>query len=210
MICPQTSCIFRSFRIKSVLVQRIANSQNFAERNHQKMYEKKRFETRISVDTVLEKYYDFTTTYSRCQKCPGYGQTWSCPDFDFDPADFWKTFKTFHLIVDQISNAGAKTAKDAMDRLFMEKDRFDLEMREIEKTLPGSYALAAQECVRCKRCSRLSGLPCVHPEVMRYGPEAIGILAINMVRETFQLETLWSDGISIPDYYLLIGGIIEP
>ncbi|MGC2873321.1 DUF2284 domain-containing protein [Ihubacter sp. mB4P-1] len=167
-----------------------------------------RFETTIPVSELLEQYFDFTLTHSKCSQCPGYQKTWSCPDFDFDPADFWSQFSQFHLIVDRVSCASAPTAEDAQNWLFVEKTRFDAEMRQLEQQSPGSYGLAAQECVACKKCARLSGHPCVHPEIMRYGLESIGILAVKLVEDKFGFSAQWSDGVSVPDYYLLIGGVI--
>ncbi|WP_425755286.1 DUF2284 domain-containing protein [Ihubacter sp. rT4E-8] len=167
-----------------------------------------RFETTIPVSELLEQYFDFTLTHSKCSQCPGYQKTWSCPDFDFDPADFWSQFSQFHLIVDRVSCASAPTAEDAQNWLFAEKTRFDAEMRQLEQQSPGSYGLAAQECVACKKCARLSGHPCVHPEIMRYGLESIGILAVKLIEDKFGFSAQWSDGVSVPDYYLLIGGVI--
>lgn len=74
---------------------------------------------------------------------------------------------------------------------------------------PGSKALAAQECTLCKKCARLSGHPCVHPDKMRYALESLGMLAVKMVKDCFGFDILWSDGTSIPEYYLLVGGILE-
>lgn len=172
-------------------------------------YTVQRFEAYLPVDELMEKYFDFGYTHGKCQQCSGYSKTWACPCFDFDPADFWRQFSRLHFIVDRVSNENTRTAEEAQNRLFDEKSRFDAEMREIEKSLPGSYALAAQECVACKKCARLSGLPCVHPEIMRYGLESIGMLAVKMVEDTFGFPALWSDGTSIPDYYLLVAGVIE-
>ncbi|MDD6043197.1 MAG: DUF2284 domain-containing protein [Eubacteriaceae bacterium] len=174
------------------------------------MYSIDRFEEYISIDELMNEYFDFRFTYSKCRECPGFAQTWSCPDFDFDPACFWRKFSRFHLIVDRVSNTDLKDADEAQQRLFAEKKRFDAQLLEIEKTIPGSYALAAQECVKCEKCARLSGHPCIHPEVMRYGPEAIGIIAVKLVEDKLGLSVQWSDGESVPDYYLLIGGVIEP
>lgn len=167
-----------------------------------------RFETYIPVSELLEQYFDFGLTHNKCSQCSGYKKTWSCPEFDFEPADFWKGFSEFHLIVDRVSCASAATVEEAQSWLFDEKKRFDAEMRQLEKQTPGSYGLAAQECVACKKCARLSGLPCVHPEIMRYGLEAIGILAVRLIEDKFGFSAQWSDGVSIPDYYLLIGGVI--
>lgn len=172
------------------------------------MYKIERFETYIPIGELMGMYFDFQLTHAKCSQCPGYRKTWSCPDFDFDPVGFWESFSTLHLIVDRVSSADLSTAEEAQNRLFAEKTRFDAQMRELEKQTPGSYGLAAQECVACKRCARLFGLPCVHPEIMRYGLESIGILAIKLVEDKFGFSAQWSDGVSVPDYYLLIGGLI--
>ncbi|MCI9477208.1 MAG: hypothetical protein HFE71_12205 [Emergencia sp.] len=167
-----------------------------------------RFETHIPIDELMNQYFDFELTHSKCRQCSGYQKTWSCPAFDFEPADFWRGFSSLHLIVDRVSCASAATIEEAQNWLFAEKSRFDAEMRELEKKSPGSYGLAAQECVACKKCARLSGLPCIHPEIMRYGLESIGILAVKLVEDKFGFSAKWSDGVSIPDYYLLVGGVI--
>ena len=172
------------------------------------MQKVERFETYIPIDELLAGYFDFDLTHSKCRQCPGYQKTWSCPAFDFDPADFWRGFSTLHLIVDRVWCASARTAEEAQSLLFTEKTRFDAEMRALEKQSPQSYGLAAQECVACKKCARLSGHPCIHPEIMRYGLESIGILAVKLVEDQFGFSAKWSDGVSIPDYYLLIGGVI--
>ncbi len=173
------------------------------------MYYKERFETYLDVDEMLDKYYNYDETYRKCSQCPGFGETWACPDFNFDPKDYWLQFSRFHFIVDRISNEGASTVAEAQDRLFSEKKIHDEEMLAMEEVCPGSKALAAQECTLCKKCARLSGHPCVHPDKMRYALESLGMLAVKMVKDCFGFDILWSDGTSIPEYYLLVGGILE-
>lgn len=173
------------------------------------MYLKERFETYLDINEMIEKYYHYDTTYKKCEACSGFAGTWACPGFDFDPKDYWKQFSRLHFIVDRISNEGADTVEAAQERLFAEKKFFDAEMLAIENTLDGSKALAAQECVECKKCARLSGHPCVHPDKMRYAVESLGILAVRMVPDCFGFDILWSDGENIPEYYLLVGGVLE-
>ena len=172
------------------------------------VYEKKRFETILSVDELIEKYYDFSTTFRKCSQCPGFAGTWSCPDFTFDPLEYWKQFTHFHFIVDRVSNEGATTPREAQDRLFAEKKVYDKEMLELEATSPGSRSLAAQECCLCKKCARAAGIPCLHPEAMRYALESLGMLAVRMVPDCFGFDVLWSDGASVPEYYILAGGLL--
>ena len=72
-----------------------------------------RFETYIPVSELLKCYFDFHLTRSKCSQCSGYQKIWSCPDFDFEPVDFWLSFSRLHLIVDRVPCASAKTADEA-------------------------------------------------------------------------------------------------
>ena len=170
---------------------------------------KRRFEAYIDVSELMERYYDFETTLSRCKECPGFAGTWSCPSFSFDPRTFWAKYSRLHLIVDQLSNRGLPTVEQAQEQLTAQKRLFDREMLNLEKHVKGGYALAAQECMECKKCARLSGLPCLHPDRMRFALEAVGILAVDLVADKLGFPVLWSDGVSIPDYYVLVGGVLE-
>lgn len=171
--------------------------------------EKTRFEAYIEVPELMERYYDFGTTLSRCRACPGFAGTWSCPEFSFDPRAFWAKYSRLHLIVDRLSNQGLPTVERAQAQLTAQKRLFDREMLELEKGVEGGYALAAQECMECGRCARLSGQPCRRPDRMRFALEAVGILVVDLVADRLGFPVLWSDGVSIPDYYLLVGGVLE-
>ena len=46
-------------------------------------YSVTRFETELSIDELLSKYFDFEKTHKLCSACSGYAQTWACPPFDF-------------------------------------------------------------------------------------------------------------------------------
>ena len=173
-------------------------------------YQIDRFEKDIPVSVLLEKYFDYETTLDCCRNCSCFASTWSCPEFDFDVRDYWESFQTYHIIVDRVSNEGTSSQEEAESRLLREKTRYDSEMLALEAAGPGRKALYAQECELCARCARLSGLPCVQPEKMRYALEALGMLAVDIVREELGIELKWSDGISIPDYYLLVGGYLIP
>lgn len=168
-----------------------------------------RFETELTMEELLSEYFDFNKTHELCKACSGYAQTWACPPFDFEPEDFLRQFSVFHLIVDRIDNSNAKDVDEAQEWLFTEKDRYDSEMLELEKNNPGSYGMAAQECVQCKKCARLSGHPCVHPDKMRYSLESIGAFPVKLVHDKFGFDILWSDGESIPEYYLLVAGLLK-
>ena len=169
-----------------------------------------RFECTMPIEELLDNYFDYSCTHTRCMACDLYGRTWSCPPLPMDPETFLRGFRTYHLIVDRIDNSTAADVAEAQSWMFTEKTRFDAEMRELEKLAPpGSYGLAAQECEACRVCSRTLGKPCVHPDIMRFGPETIGIAPVRMVPAKFGFDVVWSDGTSIPPYYLLVAGVLE-
>lgn len=172
--------------------------------------EVRRSEAHIQVSELMERYYDFDTTLRRCRACPGFAGTWACPGFSFDPRTFWARYARLHLIVDRVSNRGLPTVEEAQAQLTARKRLFDREMLERERRTEGGYALVAQECMECGKCARLLGLPCLHPDRMRYALEAVGILVVNLVPDKLGFPVLWSDGVSIPDYYILAGGLLLP
>ncbi len=167
-----------------------------------------RYEVYIPQDELLRDYYSFDVTFRKCSECDSFGKTWACPPFDFGPKEFLGRFSGLRMIVDRIDNSFAKDVGEAQDRLMTEKRRFDREMRDLEKENPGSYALAAQECTECSTCQRQLGRPCIHPEIVRYGPESLGLYAVKLVKDKLGFDILWSDGRSIPEYYLLVAGIL--
>ena len=171
-------------------------------------YKVTRYETDIPMEELLRDYFDYEKTHKLCQACSGYAGTWGCPPFDFDPKEYLMQFSNFHMVVDKIDNSNATSVDEAQEWLFKEKTRYDRDMLDIEAANPGSQAMAAQECQYCKTCARLSGHPCIHPDLMRYSLESIGSFPVNLVHDKLGFDILWSDGSSIPEYYLLVAGVL--
>ena len=104
---------------------------------------------------------------------------------------------------------GVKSPREAEERLYSEKPAFNREMLQLEQAAPGSKALYAQECDECNICARLTGEPCRFPEIMRYSIESLGGCGVELVSDMFGFDVLWSDGKTIPDYYILLGGLLR-
>ena len=62
------------------------------------MYSKERFETYLDIDEMIKKYYHYDVTYERCSKCSGFAGTWACPGFDFDPKEYFSSFRACILL----------------------------------------------------------------------------------------------------------------
>ena len=171
-------------------------------------YKITRYEVDIPMEEFIRDYFNYEETHKLCQACPGYSGTWACPPFDFDPKEYMMQFSNFHMVVDKIDNSGASDVDEAQRRLFSELDRFNRSLLEMESRIPGSRAMAAQECQYCKTCARNVGHPCVHPELMRYSLESIGAFPVKLVHDKLGFDILWSDGTSIPEYYLMAAGVL--
>lgn len=174
------------------------------------MYKKERFVKEITIETFLEQYFDGERILQKCRECPGFAKTWSCPEFNFAPEDYWKRFSIYQVICDRISMDGAESPQEAQQRLlYKEKPVFNREILGLEHTVPGSRALYAERCDECKICARIAGKPCRFPEIMRYSVESLGGSAVDLVSDLFGFDVLWSDGKTIPDYYILLGGLLK-
>lgn len=173
------------------------------------MYEKERFTEKIAIEDFMNRYFDEERFLKKCRECPGFSKTWACPQFDFAPEDYWKQFSVYQIICDRISMEGVKSPEEAKERLFREKPFFNKEMLKLEKDTPGSRALLPGSCKACKSCARLLGEDCRFPEIMRPSIEALGGCGVKMVSDLFGFDVLWSDGKSIPLYYIMLGGLLK-
>lgn len=172
-------------------------------------YKIERFTAEIKIKHFIEEYFEGKIILQKCRECSGFAKTWSCPDFDFDTANYWRKFNTYQVICDRISMEDLQNPEEAQQRLYSEKSRFNKEMLSLEKAYPFSEALYAEECDQCNVCARLSGNPCRFPEIMRYSIESLGGCGVKLVESLFGFKVLWSDGISAPAYYILLGGLLK-
>ena len=172
------------------------------------MYKIERFTKDISISEFMKKYFEGEVVLQKCRECSGFAKTWSCPNFDFSTADYWQKYTTYRVICDRIRMEDIDSPEAAEQRLYTEKPRFNKEMLALEKETPDSEALYAEECDECKECARLICEPCRLPHIMRYSIESLGGCGVKMVKDLFDFDVVWSDGKSIPEYYILLGGLL--
>lgn len=177
-------------------------------KNTEKKEQKEQFRIELTVEQFLKDYFEPEMTAARCRACSGFGKTWACPDFAFAPQDFWERFTTYTVLVERLWVADSADAEEAQERLQREKKGFNRRMLELEKACGGT-ALYAQECEACTTCARLDGEPCRLPQIMRYSIEALGGNAEKLIRDKLGFAMQWSHDGSVPEYYLLIGGLLR-
>ncbi|MGF6376431.1 putative metal-binding protein [Clostridiales Family XIII bacterium PM5-7] len=166
-------------------------------------------EQTVNVREYMEKYIHVEAFLEKCKECGNYNQVWSCPTFDFDPLDYWKEHDTLRIIgkklfFDEHEKADWRTALDQATADFTK------ELYVEEGKTPGSVCLIAGDCHLCAegQCTKKQGIPCRHPDKLRYSIEALGGDVGATANDLLDIELLWiKDGI-VPDYFALIGGML--
>ena len=174
----------------------------------------------IPVSQFLQTCVDVQRFAACCQACPGYGKTWTCQPFRFEPRELWENYD-FLLLQSRkipVPDALRETVFTpqalnvaSTDFLFAEKRAMLLELLELEKQYPGSMALSGGSCDICPvgTCSRLNGQePCRNPSMMRYSSEALGGDVGKALELYFDQQILWGTDGHMPEYYILLGGLL--
>ena len=176
------------------------------------------YENLIPMEEYLRDCVDVPRFLSYCSKCSNFGKTWSCPEFSFDPMDFWKKFQSLRVIGLKIilpDELREKTFDPEGSSLFIQsfldryKKQFDEYILEEEKKT-GGLGLNGGSCLRCRPlpCSRQEGKPCRQPDKMRYSIEALGGDASLTVTKYLHQKLEWMKDGKLPPYFILVGGIL--
>lgn len=192
------------------------------ENNSQSMKCKtEKYEAIVPVEEYMEKCVDVPTFLEFCKKCDNYERIWSCPSFDFDSEDYWKKYQTFQIVGVKIY-----VPEELLRQSFEEEERnallksiilpykkeLDDHLWMKEQQISGTTALSAGSCQNCPpgECTRLDGKPCRHPGRMRYSIESLGGNVGLTVTKYLNQELLWIKEGKLPEYFILVGGLLIP
>lgn len=173
----------------------------------------------IKADDFVDQYRDVERILGYCRQCPGFGKTWSCPPYDFDPATVTSGFKTVTvtgttLEFDEETRASCKTAEQssATGRKAMHEVMRTLlpQLYEQERQEPGSRCFTFR-CVLCPEgCTRPEGKPCRHREMMRHSLESVGFDLVAVTRDLLGFDLEWSSDGSLPRHLTIVTAIFHP
>lgn len=176
-------------------------------------------EATIGADEFICRYRDVERFDAYCRECPGYGKSWNCPPFDFDPRTRSDGFATVRLMgttieFDENTRAACKMAEQsaAMGRKAMAQVWQTLLPRlyEMESNVPGSRCFTFR-CVLCPEgCTRPQGKPCRHPDMMRHSLESVGFDITAMTKDLLGIDLEWSTDGSLPKRITLVTAIFIP
>lgn len=167
------------------------------------------FEEKIEVGKYIDDYVNVEEFLEYCRQCNNYNCAWSCPSFDFDPVDYWKSYDHFHVVGKKMILA-EEEKEDWENLLIQVKGKLTEELYEAERRHPGSISLSAGSCKICGEgnCSRKTGEPCRYPDKMRYSIEALGGNVGLTASRLLGIPLQWMEEGRVPDYFVLVGGLL--
>ncbi len=179
-------------------------------------YTKEKLHADITVDEYLEKYVNIPEFAQKCRQCPRYASSWSCPPFDFDPADYWRQFSELHIEGVCMYFDPAECQKHRSQE---ETDLIIAEVKATEKTLlakelydmenDASASLSEGVCSLCDSCTRAENLPCRYPEKLRYSIEALGGNVGLTCSRLLGLQPEWVCENRLPRKLVIISGLLK-
>ena len=172
----------------------------------------------ISVQRLLDTYYDPVTFHACCRGCPDYEKRWSCPPGTPQTRTYFAPFSRAYLIGVKVVYTDACRALSKRPELLepvrqrtygaVKKIVHEL-MLQLETCVPGSVSIAAGRCEQCETCTRVLGTPCVKPERMRYSFSAFRFDLSKIAEQELGMPLLWSmDG--LPEYNVALTALLVP
>lgn len=174
-------------------------------------------------EVLLEEYkkdcVDVPRFLSYCRRCSNFGKIWSCPEFDFDPMDYWNKYEHLRIIAMKIIVPQELREKEFDDQgktqvitslLDGYKRDFDRYIYEQEKTKENSVGLSGGSCLLCSPapCSREEGKPCRQPDKMRHSIESLGGDVSLTVTKYLNQKLEWIENGHLPSHFMLVGGLL--
>lgn len=176
-------------------------------------------EVTVAADEFVRRYRDVERIRQYCLQCPGYGKSWACPPFDFEPATVTDGFKSVTVMAsiiefDEATLAACRGAK-AKSRQVASTAMAEVwktllpQLHEMERMHPGSRCFTFR-CSLCPEgCTRPEGKPCRHPEMLRYSLEAVGFDIDAITRELLDIELDWSRDGSLSKTITLVTALFK-
>lgn len=165
----------------------------------------------IPVEDYTRDYRDIPKFAAMCKQCRRYGNTWSCPPYDFDIEAYVDQYKTAvifgHKIICPQDTHGLSVA-DACNQLIAEARLIlDEEVIQKEKELNGRGFLPGS-CRLCEECTRVHGDPCIHPDRVRPSLEACGFDISKTSSELLKIPLKWGSATEMPEYLVLVSAVM--
>lgn len=163
------------------------------------------FEVTMPARDYIERFRDAERFMECCRQCKAFGHTWACPPFSHDCEAELRRYSTVFLKATKIYFRSRDAARYER-QVLPERWRLESEMRRMERLTGGRAFVNVGRCLHCPEgnCTRLSGEPCRHPELVRPSLEAYGFDLTRTATELFGIDMKWGAGGQLPEYLTLI------
>lgn len=170
------------------------------------------FTVSITTEEYIKQFRDVDKFMEYCRQCHNYNRLWVCPPFNHNLDKELCKWKYILLTATQITPETKDIPlKESGAFIRAERKRLESKLLEMERKYGGRSFAFAGNCLYCPEdtCTRLSGLPCRHPDLVRPSLEAYGFNLYRTASELFGIEMLWSKNEFIPDYLTLVCGLFH-
>ena len=170
------------------------------------------------VSDFVKNCVDVPRFLACCRECPNFDGRWSCPPYNFSVETLWKRYTSILLYEEKVYVDPVLREKvysqDEINEISCEllapvKRQMTGELLAMEGEYPGSRALFSGTCDFCTICAKELNEQCFHPEKMRYSIEALGGNVAQAVQIYFDDTILWAKDGRLPEYYILLGGLLK-
>ncbi|MCI7327651.1 MAG: DUF2284 domain-containing protein [Hornefia butyriciproducens] len=172
-------------------------------------YSLERFEKETDIVSYIDGYVNVEEFLPRCMECGSYGRVWSCPPFQFDPMELWRSYRRILIQGYRLSFGEDRTKETMTEALWKVKEQLSEELFVQEREFPGSLALSAGSCQLCEGCTRPEGVPCRNKERMRHSIESLGGDVGKTLSELCGIQLEWVRGDRLPSHFVLCGALLK-
>ena len=173
-------------------------------------YKTQRFSADLEAGAYIAGFRRADYFLGLCSQCRNFGRRHGCPPFDYDPLSVIERFSRVRILGEKVVPADPGLPLSAVNSLIAPvTEALNRELLALESELDGLSFGFVGSCPYCGEatCSRIDGLPCRHPELMRPSLEAFGFDLTKTALELLGLEIKWSRDGLVPEYLTLIGGV---
>lgn len=179
-------------------------------------YDKHTVSAEISTDEYIRDYLNIEEFLGFCRQCPSYGKVWSCPPYDFDPMEIWRSYDTLHIegVVIELPEEETCIERTPEEIRIIEQNILGIEKSLLSDKLynmedGNSLSLSAGCCTICTGCTRPSGKECRHADRMRYSLESLGANVGLTCSKLLGINLEWVTENHLPHRICLISGLLK-
>lgn len=167
------------------------------------------YEAELDTHEYIAGFRDIDRFVQLCRQCANYGRRHGCPPFVDDTLDRVGRYNRVRLLGVKITPAEQHIPLSAADELMLPVVlQMNSHLLNLERQLHGMACGFVGSCPHCDEpCSRIDGLPCRHPELVRPSLEAMGFDMVKTSSQLLGIEIQWGRDGMLPDYLMLVCGL---